>query len=358
MKILSQIKNSIRSKEFYFFLLISIVNVIPAISYKFHPTLDGPSHLYNTNIINHLLFDHKGQLSDFFVFNKIPVPNWTGHFLLSLLTLFLPAFLAEKVFLVLFLIGLSFSFRALIKSLSPNNVLLSYLIFPFTYSFLFYFGFYSFIIGVVFIFITLTYWLRNQDNYSIKHITVLGLLLIITYFSHLFVFLVLLMVIGLQTFTKAIINLFNSKAFIKEILGMSKSLMKLLFVSIIPLILLYYYLHAYPMTGEKHYLKPSDMTEFMTRIKPITGYTFNDERHATLALFKLFFVLFLVAVLIRIVSIKTPLYLTRKKKILSAIKQSFELSDFILFAAMIMLILFYTMPDFQGDAGFFSARIC
>src|SRR6187549_2575351 len=137
--------------EKYFFFSLSIINLIPVLFYKFFPTLDGPAHLYNATIINQLLAGNE-YLEKFFRFNPEPVPNWTGHFLLSCFNLLLPAFIAEKLLLVLYLLGLPFSFRSLIKTIASGNVFISYYIFPFTYSFLFFLGFYNFCVGLVFLF--------------------------------------------------------------------------------------------------------------------------------------------------------------------------------------------------------------
>ena len=123
--------------EKYFFLIVTILNLIPVLSGKFFTTLDGAAHLYNSNLINILLFENNIDLQNFFVLNHEPVPNWTGHFILSFFNYFFPAFIAEKILVLLYLIGLPYSFRRLIKTISPDNYLLSYFIFPFSYSLFF-----------------------------------------------------------------------------------------------------------------------------------------------------------------------------------------------------------------------------
>ena len=163
--------------EKYFFLLITGLNLIPILSRKFFPTLDGPAHLYNAQLIKSLLFDNYTLLGDFFIFNQEPIPNWTGHIILSFFNLFLPSFVAEKILLLSYMIGLPLSFRALIKTIAPSNRLFSYLIFPFTYSFVFFLGFYNFCIALVLILITLNYWVKHEENLSSrKNVLILFLL--------------------------------------------------------------------------------------------------------------------------------------------------------------------------------------
>ena len=345
-------------RGFNFFLLITLLNIIPVLSYKFHATLDGPAHLYNSNLINHLLFGDKTPLSNFFSFNPEPIPNWSGHFILSLFNLMMPAYLAEKLLLILYLIALPFSFRSLIKTLSPNNYLLSYLIFPFTYSFLFYYGFYNSIIAVVFMIVSINYWLKHQDNLSIKKGIILFLLLLITYFSHLFIFAVLLLIIGLQIIGKALLKLIGSESFKEVFIGFIKQSLILLLLSAIPLVLLVNYFHSHPPIGDKHYLSSNDLMEYITKIKPFIGFNFDEEKHFTHALYKMFLVLFTLAFLNRILVIRTPFNIPFREKIISGFRSSFSVTDFFLLGAIIMLVLYFILPDFQGDSGFVSVRLC
>ena len=109
---------------FYAILLINIVFLFPT---RFYPSMDGPAHLYNSNLIKQLVLSNH-FIGDFFQINSFPVPNWTSHFILSFFGLFLPAWLSEKFLLILYVSGMAISFRLLIKTLKrihPTNSIFS-----------------------------------------------------------------------------------------------------------------------------------------------------------------------------------------------------------------------------------------
>ena len=80
--------------------------------------MDGGAHLYNANIIKHLLFSKAGLIDEFYTFNSYLIPNWTGHILLTFFVMIFPSFIAEKIFLLCYVIFLPISFRLLVKTLS------------------------------------------------------------------------------------------------------------------------------------------------------------------------------------------------------------------------------------------------
>ncbi|MFN5628769.1 MAG: hypothetical protein ACK48W_05730, partial [Bacteroidota bacterium] len=97
--------------ENYIFYFVVIINLIPVLSSKFFPSMDGAAHLYNSNLINHLISNSNSPLHQYFVFNSEILPNWSGHFLLSLLIFISNAFIAEKILLISLLILLPVTFR-------------------------------------------------------------------------------------------------------------------------------------------------------------------------------------------------------------------------------------------------------
>ena len=118
-QILSQFEFS--KIEKYIFFLILLLNLLPVLSYKFFPTMDGAAHLYNSNLINEMVLGNK-ELHQYYIFNSMPVPNWIGHIILSFFNLFLPAHIAERILLISFLIGLPLAFRSLLKTISIENI--------------------------------------------------------------------------------------------------------------------------------------------------------------------------------------------------------------------------------------------
>ena len=135
-------------------------------------------------------------------------PNWLGHLLLVLLHLFLPAYLAEKIFILGYFFGIAYSFRWLIKTIEPEANLSTFLIFPFTYSFLLILGFYNYSLSFIFLFLTLGYWYKHKNSLNLRKGIILSLLVTAVYFSHLFTFLLL----GLSFVIFILWDLFFDKA--------------------------------------------------------------------------------------------------------------------------------------------------
>ncbi|MDD2983623.1 MAG: hypothetical protein PHQ74_09560 [Crocinitomicaceae bacterium] len=346
--------------ETYFFILIIGLNLAPVFTGQFFPTLDGPAHLYNSQIINTLIADSQSPLQDFFAFNPEPVPNWTGHLFLSFFKLFLPAFVAEKMMLLIYLVGLPLTFRALVKTISPNNhALASYLIFPFTYSFVFFLGFYNFSLAILFLFIAITYWLKIEDQKaSIKNTSILVLLIALTYFSHILVFAILLLLIGLQITFKAINQLLNEEKTFQEIF--LKSIKKAGFVigsAIIPLILFIQYFLARPSIGDDTFIPREVLIKGLQNIQSIIAFDASQEESYTKLIFKVLAFLVIIALYKRIreIEFNTPFF--SKYNYLSMFRSILSASSFWMISFIIILFLYFKLPDSDGSAGFVSVRL-
>jgi len=343
--------NKFNSIEKYFFLLITGLNLIPILSGKFFPTIDGPAHLYNAQLINSLLFENNTLLGNFFSLNHEPVPNWIGHFILSFFNLFLPAFVAEKVLLLFYMIGLPLSFRALIKTISPNNYVFSYFIFPFTYSFVFFLGFYNFSIALVFMLITLNFWIKHEDAFSLtKNILKLFLLIILTYFSHIFVFGILILIMGLYTSMKGIIKIIDNSTLKKQVLVDSfRKLRLLLFSSFIPLVLFFFYFYSRPNSGNNIFLTHYELIDWLKNIRPIIALNVIIEEVYTKKIFYIISSISIIALYNRISEIKLNPKLSFKNLI--------KVSDIWLFTSITILFLYFKLPVSDGSAGYVTERL-
>ncbi len=119
--------------ERWIFLLFLLVSLLQLWMTRFIPSLDGPQHLYNANVMVELLKENE-LMRSFFDINEVIVGYWSGHFFLSFFKIFLPAWLAEKFFLTVYVVAMVFSFRYLIQSINPSKGnFVSFLIFPFVY---------------------------------------------------------------------------------------------------------------------------------------------------------------------------------------------------------------------------------
>lgn len=332
--------NKIEPYYFYFFILI---NLIPVLSYKFFPTVDGPAHLHNSNLIINLLKYPDSLLKDFFVFNENINPNWSGHFLLSMFLLIFPGYIAEKIVLLIYLIGLPLSVRFLFNTLSIGNKYLIYLIFPFTYSFLFYYGFYNFNIAFIFFILGVCFWLKYQNNLNALKITVLTINTTLICLSHLFVFAMFLLFVFMfniqKFFNEKGKDNFSFKHFVKQIL-----------LQFIPLFFGLFFMVKYLFfsgidNSPVVYLQFKDIVNFIIDVAPAKGINYGKA-----AIFTNWILYFLLAILVYLLSIKTYSALFKHKFLFK--------NKLWLWLTFTTLILIFVFPDSKGAAiGFMTARL-
>jgi hypothetical protein len=332
-------------KEEWIFYLLVILNLVPAFYRKILPSMDGGAHLYNSQLILSLLFDSSSIVNDFFKFNPEIVPNWTGHFILSVFNFFLPAFIAEKILLVSYLVAFPITFRNLIKTLTPQNVWMSYFVFLFTYHFLFLLGFYNYSIALVLMLIGLNYWVKNcAQTISVSKFLILFTILFITYLSHIFVFAFLLFVMGIYLLIKTL-SLNQSFPSSKVKFFIHKSAI-LLTAAIVPLIFFVLYFYKRPSTGMSFYESTQTLFTWILDIRPWIVYDYNRE-----------------AMLNRVVGgiLALMVLFLLQNKIVRSIKFKESLiktNDFLFLVAVVALLLFFILPDSDGAAGFVSVRFC
>jgi hypothetical protein len=332
--------NALEPYYFYFFLLL---NLIPVLSFKFFPTVDGPAHLYNSNLIVELLKHPGSPLHDFIVFKTNINLTWFGHFILSALLFVFPAFITEKIVLLIYLIGFPVSIRHLFRTLSIDDKYLIYLIFPFTYSFLFYYGFFNFNTGLVFFVFGVSFWIKYLNNPDTRKIIVLFLLSSLICLFHLFIFAIFLLVIFL-------LNIQNILFLKHDNATANQNPVKHIFLQLIPLsfglvIMVNYLLFSQTTNGPSVYLPFSKIVTLLTTIMPAKGINYGK---AAVFIKWIFYVLMAFIVYFLVVKI----YYTRLKK-----KYIFR-NKIWLFAALLMLILLFVVPDSKGHAiGFLTSRL-
>ncbi len=345
----------INSLEKYFFIVIIGLNLIPILSFSFFPTLDGPAHLYNAQVIKSLLIDHNSSLNDFFSFNKEPVPNWIGHFILTGFNSFLPAFVSEKILLLTYLIGLPISFRMLIQTISPKNTWFSYFIFPFTYSFVFYLGFYNFSIAIVLLFFTYNYWLKHENStFSFPKILTFFSLIILTYFSHIFVFGILLFLIGLHIALNTLLKTIENPNQRKQIIYHAfKKIRIVILTSIIPLTFFTFYFYSRPSSENNTYINPIDLIKWLKNIRPIIALNFEIEEKYTKK------ILYLILVLTCFAVYQNGKEFLRNDSKVNARQwiQTLKIQNLWLIATTLILVLYFILPDSDGYAGYVSVRL-
>lgn len=338
-------KNTLKKAEPYFFLLVCLLNAIPIFLYRFFPTMDGPAHLYNSTLIGDILLGDT-HLQEYYIFRGRPVPNWIGHFLLSVFDTFLPAWLAEKTLLFSYIIALPLSFRKLVTQF--GTAWASYLIFPFTYSLLFFMGFYNLSLSLIFLFLTIAHWLKHQDSLTTRSTLILFVLITTTFFSHVFVYAILLLTLflfSLQSFLNKNENAFSY--FIK------KNLM-LLAASSLSLIFFFMFIETSELPSTDQKLPFHVLVKWLEDVRPLIAGDYNEERSFTRLVFYVSVTLTGMIVYQRFNKLDLKDSFNLRQLLFSGM---FRSSDVFALVALLLFVLYIGIPDGAG-AGMMSDRFC
>ncbi len=333
---------SSQKAESFFFYLLLFANTLPVLLFQSFPTVDGPAHLYNARLIVDLLSNPASPLSAFLMFNSQLNPNLIGHVILGSLMVFFPALLAEKIFLLSYLIFFPLTFRYLFDVLRLKGQYLVYFVFPFTYSFLFYYGFYNFNIGLVFLFLSLALWIRYlRMGFTFRRMAILGILSLFVFFSHLFVFAILLLAVAIINLKEVLPLLSTTIADKKRILI---SWLQQIFILMPGIVLTVVYFATHPAgSGNSQYLSINELLMMIKQVQPAKGIDYGKEDIFS----KWIFVLFAL-----ISGFHLAKFLIRPRKVVMV--------DSVVWGSLVAvtLLLFMVMPNMiKGSIGFVSSRL-
>lgn len=336
-----------RAGDFYFYFFL-IINLLPVLIFKFFPTVDGPAHLYNSKLIVEL-FGQNNLLDDYFIFNAVS-PNWLGHIILSFFHLIFPAYLAEKCLLVIFLIGFPISFRAFLKVQVYYNNTIVYFIFPFVYSFLLFYGFYNFQLGLVLFFWALYLLVKYNNEYTIKRTLLLLILSTLMCLSHLFVFAVFLFVVAILNIREIKILYNPDKEKRKQFF---KNLIHQFFAFSIGLGFMIKFVFTNDINNTAPtFLKSSALLKWLMQVQPAKGILYAKEDIFTRWIF--ISLLLLISYLL-FVTIKRYFFTKKQDSSLSIFRAK---NNIWLLVSIIFLLALFVFPDSKGAAiGFVSSRI-
>lgn len=169
--------------ESMLFGLFLVGSIIPFFLVRYVASLDGPQHLHNARLIVELIKGNE-YLAEYFSFNPVIVGNLSSLYILAALLFIFPAWLAEKIFLSLSIIGLALSFRYFIRSMQKPASNLYLLIFPFGFTSLFMMGYYNFSLAFIPFFLSLGYIRKHGASMDLRKLVILFLLILLIYLSH------------------------------------------------------------------------------------------------------------------------------------------------------------------------------
>jgi hypothetical protein len=188
--------------EPYIFLLLLLVHVSVLFRYEWYPTLDGPAHLYNAILIKQILLGNE-FLARYLEFSSFPEPNWSGHALMAVLSLFLPANWVEKGMVLIIFTFTAYGFRAFVRTQTDRPTFAPLLIFPFLCSFTLRIGFFNFSLSIAILLWLLTWWVKQGSSSTWRTAAQLFLFLGLLYFSHALTAIIGIGVVLLWSSTKA-----------------------------------------------------------------------------------------------------------------------------------------------------------
>lgn len=330
--------------EKLFFFIVALLNAMPIFLYKFFPSMDGAVHVHNAQNIVELLSNPESRLHDYMIFNPALVPNWGGHIVLSLFSLFLPAFLAEKSLFLIYFIGLPLAFRFFITKGMNQQPYLSYLIFPLVYTFLLGLGFYNLSLALILLFINLGFWLKIKEKRSGLKMVYFFLLVTVLYFTHMFVF----VVFGLSILVFFVWDLITDLTSEKVDGNIQKSFKKILFIiggfslSLILLIRQLFFSGEFTLKGQSKSLSLDQLLDGIWHIRGSIIYSKGEEGNLNLIFFGMIAILTIF------------ILLQRLRKV--APKKSPN-ADALIITALILLILYFVVPNnLPGKGGHMSFR--
>lgn len=333
------------------FLILIGISMLQFLLFRYAPSLDGPQHLHNAYVLKDLLFG-KGMVREFYNLNSIPVGYWTTPVLLSFFTTFSPPWLAETLFLVCYVIGISLAFRYFIKSLQLEyNPIAQYLIFPFIPSFFLLAGYYAFSFGIAVFLLVYGYWNRRSANFSWSTSWRFSLLLLLLYFTHGLVFVFFLATFILHYLFHSTIDVLEAKSRKETWQQIGQKTLRTVVAFLPVLIVLFIYSRAVisiQSTVDTQRVYARELLEQLFRIRPIIGFHHEMESVATKPLF-LVLVLIGVSIIVQYL-VKLQLQKITFRQIL------LDRSNIYLFTALIFLVVYMANPD-QWIAGSMTVRV-
>ncbi|MCK5012412.1 MAG: hypothetical protein KAS66_01210 [Candidatus Omnitrophica bacterium] len=300
--------NSRYSIKHVIIIVLFVVHLLPIWIFKFIPTQDGISHVYNAYVLKDYHKHENYKLRKIFKLNLKPFPNWTSHALLMLLMYVVPPLVCEKILLSLCIVLLPLSLFYFLDAVDKGKAIFGLLGFIYAYSFPLHMGFYNFVLSLSMYFFTLGYWWKHKDKMSLVNGVVLYMLLLGTYICHYMSYFLVVLSLSFFAFYSACFKVLgyqnegrNSGAFntLKVLIGKLRPLL-LFLVLMLPayLIMAAYYLNgirAYKCS----YANILDLLEYFFSMGSIVSFGSGQALIARILIY-FFIVVFLLALIRRI----------------------------------------------------------
>ncbi len=316
-----------RIEKWIFHLLVA-AHLFPVFALGFFVTHDGPAHTYNTELLERVFAPKDDPAKKFFGLNPRFQPNWGYNALMLLTDRIFSAVFSEKLIVAFSIVLLAYSFRALMKEIDPANLFLSYFVFPFLFSFHLFMGFFNYCLGAALFFFTLHYFTRNRKGPSFLYYTGIGLLALSLLFTHVFSFLLFCLVACFMLMNDRSGKLL-SRMFFQRIGPYLVSLMPALALCIM-------FLLRRNEGGNTWWRTFPELMRWLYECQPAITMTYGPER-----------IFGLTVSLLTALSVLIAFLYGRKKP---------GCTHFWLWMSLLVLALYFMLPDGTGTWGFISLR--
>lgn len=313
--------------------LLICVYLLPVWLFKYFPTQDGPSHIYNVQVLKEY-GNPDYNFREHYDLNLSLFPNWLSHILLLFLMTLFPPIIAEKIFLSIYIIVFPISIFYFLNSIERGKNLIGFMSFLFIYNYLFLMGFYSFAISVPLFFLILGYWWKHKENITVKRIVILNLFMTALYFAHLISHIIIVMSISF-------LSILYFRRRIRKILI---TLGCVLPSSILALI---YLPSSDLLSGETPQIGLSRIPQLLKELVSMRVLVSYNENQSIIA--------YLVSVSMLYLFIHTLWKEKINRK--GGFFERFSSKDCFLFLCFMMLILYLILPWSMGPGGWINDRI-
>ena len=248
------------------------------------------------------------------------------------------------------MILLPVSFRYLIKAFIKPNCYLSFLIFPFTYSYLFQCGFYNFCFAFIPLFVTLGYWFRiDHRRFRKGTVGILFLLISCTYFAHGMIFGILCAFLAMDIVFHMVRAKFSPELLKNEVIH---KILALTIATVPSLILFAWTLSRvdFGSSGEKYPFH--ELLRWIYTLRPLVIFT-TAEFGRTVILVLSFLGILIISLSVRI---KSLFFSKPSEHDNQAWWRLLRYSDIFIAFALIVLWLFIKVPN-GASAGMMSDRL-
>jgi hypothetical protein len=176
-------------------VLLTLASLVPIWAVEYLPLQDYPYHLLRIQIIA----EHANPVFDYgryFDISLFPLPYVLLDYLILLLAPVFGLPLAGKLVLSIYVLGFVSSIFYFVRAFGPQYTLLGFFGFLFIYNWYFNMGFVNFALAIPFFFFAVGFYWRYRDALTLSRSLLLCGMVLLTYLTHLYVFLYLGVALG------------------------------------------------------------------------------------------------------------------------------------------------------------------